>query len=137
MNDLEALEQVHQRFPTLVWDDYDGSVLVHSSVNSLRTQLEVMQFNKRLESNLCRIKQMCSRVGHIVTTNHRSRPRESTKSTRVRFINEALEIPSNSEVRLIKDESKWHFLFESSTVSPRMMRIAEMCLDRHPIGSVV
>jgi hypothetical protein len=44
-DDLECLSAVRQRYPTLDWRDFDGAFLVHSSHNTLRNQLAVLEWN--------------------------------------------------------------------------------------------
>ena len=45
--DLEQVEAVAKRYPTLQWnpDDDDLSVLVHSTVNALKNQIAVIEHN--------------------------------------------------------------------------------------------
>lgn len=45
--DFEAINALAQRMPDLVWTDYDGSLLVHSSCNMLRNEIAALHYNNR------------------------------------------------------------------------------------------
>lgn len=44
--ELEAFEAVRERYPTLDWQDFDGAVLIHSSHNTMKNQLAVLEWNR-------------------------------------------------------------------------------------------
>ena len=44
--ELEAFDAVRERYPTLDWQDFDGAVLIHSSHNTMKNQLAVLEWNR-------------------------------------------------------------------------------------------
>ena len=93
-NDLASVEELKAtRFPTLDWEDFNGSLLVHSAWNTLRNQIEVVRFNRRLGGGAFQLQQLLLRVRRSVRA-------DMVKSDKgrscVRFDGEIRTIPHTS-----------------------------------------